>query len=114
MKNIYECILIYINIYIYLYLYINARTLNVYYTNATNNKFYFIMGEDSLKSFDTWKKPEIICKYASIIVAVRSNNNDLSKLIADYARKLNGEFILLKCNYIDIYADYNFAIVYFL
>lgn len=77
-------------------------TLKKLHEQFPNNKFYFIMGEDSLKSFDTWKKPEIICKYASIIVAVRSNNNDLSKLIADYARKLNGEFILLKCNYIDI------------
>jgi nicotinate-nucleotide adenylyltransferase len=68
-----------------------------------NNKYYFIMGEDSLNSFDTWKKPELICKYASIIVAVRSENNkSLAKLVTKYAEKYNGEFIFLNCDYIDI------------
>lgn len=79
------------------------NTLEKLHNEFPNNKYYFIMGEDSLRSFDSWRKPELICKYASIIVAARSNNNkSLSQLISKYAIKFNGEFILLNCDYIDI------------
>ncbi len=79
------------------------KTLEKLHNKFPNNKYYFIMGEDSLRCFDSWRKPEVICKYASIIVAIRSNNtNSLSKLISEYAIRFNGEFILLNCDYIDI------------
>lgn len=34
-------------------------------------KLYFIMGADSLDYFDKWYHPEIICRYAVILAAVR-------------------------------------------
>ncbi|MCR4611703.1 MAG: nicotinate-nucleotide adenylyltransferase [Lachnospiraceae bacterium] len=65
--------------------------------------FYFLIGEDSLKSFDTWKKPEIICKYATILVAVRSNNRkNTEKLVVKYSKRFEGSFILLDCDFIDV------------
>ena len=39
-----------------------------------NTQFYFIMGEDSLDDFPYWKKPEVICRLASILVAVRNDS----------------------------------------
>ncbi|MGN0142513.1 MAG: nicotinate-nucleotide adenylyltransferase [Roseburia sp.] len=36
-------------------------------------KLYFIMGADSLDYFDQWCHPEIICRYAVILVAVRDD-----------------------------------------
>lgn len=35
--------------------------------------FYFIMGEDSLRAFDTWKCPERIAKVSNIAIAIRSD-----------------------------------------
>lgn len=36
-------------------------------------QFFFIMGADSLDYFDTWVHPELICRYATILVAVRDD-----------------------------------------
>ncbi len=33
--------------------------------------YYFIIGADSLLSFDTWRKPEIICQNCVLLAAVR-------------------------------------------
>ena len=38
--------------------------------------FYFIMGEDSLDDFPKWRQPADICRMASILVAVRSDDTD--------------------------------------
>ncbi len=68
-----------------------------------DNKFYFIMGEDSLRTFESWKKPSLICKYASVIVAIRSDSDeDAALLVAKYSKKYYGEFILLKSEFIDV------------
>ena len=39
------------------------------------NKFFFIMGADSLDYFERWYHPEIICQKSVILVAVRDNIN---------------------------------------
>ena len=39
------------------------------------NKFFFIMGADSLDYFERWYHPEIICQKSVILVAVRDNMN---------------------------------------
>lgn len=50
------------------------------YTNETlqrlkkqqpDTDFYFIIGGDSLMSFDSWKNPEIICQNCILVAAVR-------------------------------------------
>ena len=35
-------------------------------------EFYFILGEDSFYAFEHWEKPEVICRYAKILVAHRN------------------------------------------
>lgn len=41
--------------------------------NAASD-LYFLMGADSLASFDRWKSPEEICKLARVIVLARGGN----------------------------------------
>ena len=78
-------------------------TLHELHKAFPNNEYYFILGEDSLKSFSTWKKPELICKYASIIVAIRSDDSDsIISLINEYSNKYKCQFTLLRLDYIDI------------
>lgn len=52
------------------------------YTNDTvrmlkeqhpDTEYYFIIGGDSLMSFDTWKNPEIICRNCILLAAVRDH-----------------------------------------
>lgn len=54
------------------------------------HKFYFIMGEDSLRDFSTWKHPEIISKLVDIVVAPRSNSHDES--ILQYTKKYEKDY----------------------
>lgn len=60
---------------------LEAENTEVNYTYHTLQKlkqiyrethFYFIMGEDSLDDFSTWKNPKEICRLATILVAVRN------------------------------------------
>lgn len=84
----------------YNYTHITLRELHEAFPN---NSYYFIMGEDSLESFGSWRKPELICQYATIVVATRSNNStSIVNLISDYSKKYNSKFILLHCDYIDV------------
>lgn len=85
-----------------------------------NNEYYFIIGEDSLDSFEKWKNPSDICKYAKILVATRRNykykkNNEeyynsyfndnelsLKDKIVYNNKRFNGDFLPLNCDYYDI------------
>ena len=53
------------------YTYVTLSKLRELYPD---NRFYFIMGADSLFYFDKWVKPDVILKYADILVAARDNN----------------------------------------
>lgn len=84
----------------YNYTYITLKKLSSKYVGYT---FFFIIGEDSLVTFDSWNRPDEICRYASILVAARSKNTDILKnLISEYSTKYNTNFLYLNCNYIDI------------
>lgn len=48
-----------------------CRTLAKLNAHHPGNRFYFIMGADSLDYFEQWFHPELICAYAVILVAVR-------------------------------------------
>lgn len=66
------------------YTYQTLQKLNSHYPNT---QFYFIMGEDSLDDFSTWKHPEEICKSASILVAVRNDaGNSIEEKISNANR----------------------------
>lgn len=49
------------------------RTLAKLKEQHPDTEFYFIMGADSLDYFEQWRHPEIICKNAVILVAVRDD-----------------------------------------
>ncbi|MCD7716232.1 MAG: nicotinate-nucleotide adenylyltransferase [Lachnospiraceae bacterium] len=55
-----------------------------------DTEFFFIIGADSLMTFDTWYQPNIICKYCSLLVAPRDGadadmiNHKMEQLRLDY------------------------------
>ena len=59
--------------------------------------YYFIIGADSLYDFDMWRRPDRICKTASLLVATRNDvpEESLKKKMAYLEEKYQGEFILL-------------------
>lgn len=76
---------------------IEAKSSEVNYTCLTLQKFhqiyqnaqlYFIMGEDALDDFLDWKKPDEICRLASVLVAVRNDIGTELKGKIDRIRKL--------------------------
>ena len=50
-----------------------CRTLRYLTRLYPRNQYYFILGEDSLESFSTWRKPQAICDCAQILAAVRQD-----------------------------------------
>lgn len=63
------------------------RTLQILNEEHPENRFYFIMGGDSLDYFDRWVYPEIITKLCTILVMPRKPYNSAS--LADKIQKLN-------------------------
>lgn len=55
------------------------RTLEKLTARCPKDRFYFIMGADSLDYFERWSHPERICAQAVILVAVR-DDMDLSEI----------------------------------
>ena len=49
------------------------ETLGKIRTEHPDEDLYFILGADSLSQFDTWRFPEVICREATILAAVRDN-----------------------------------------
>lgn len=66
--------------------------------------YYFIMGADSLLSFDTWHCPDTICQLCTVVVAVRDNMplNDLQQAIDTVCQKYHADIRLLRTKNIDI------------
>ena len=65
-------------------------TLERLKSRHSDTDYYFIIGADSLQSFDTWRRPDIICKYCSLLAAVRDESpmEDLRR----QAEKLSDQF----------------------
>lgn len=78
---------------------LEAENPQINYTCLTLKKFhqlyrgtelYFIMGEDSLDDFSTWKNPSGICRLATILTAVRDGGRDGLKEKIETAEKIYG------------------------
>ena len=79
-----------------------ADTLRDMRKKEPATEFYFIIGADSLFTFETWHQPERICKYCTILVATREGHdsnevankiNELRKLYkADFFRIISPDF----------------------
>ncbi|MCI8991370.1 MAG: nicotinate-nucleotide adenylyltransferase [Eubacterium sp.] len=69
------------------------RTLEYFSKEYPETDFYFIMGADSLFLLEHWKQPEMICRYCTILVAVRDTKNEkeLEKEISYLKDTLNAD-----------------------
>lgn len=68
------------------------ETLTEFHKKYPKHQFSFIIGEDSLDSFDSWVHPEIICQYADIVVAVRNDANRDYHSLEARAKELSEKF----------------------
>lgn len=75
------------------------RTLQILNEEHPENRFYFIMGGDSLDYFERWVYPEIITKLCTILVMPRKPYNSFN--LTDKVQKLNelysADIRLIKC-----------------
>lgn len=81
-----------------------CRTLENLKKQNPDTDYYFIIGADSLYSFETWREPEKICSSCTLVVAVR-NHVPMEKLNLEMERltkKYNGHFLKLDTLNIDI------------
>ena len=75
----------------YTYTYETLERLHKKYPDQT---YYFIIGADSLYDFDTWCRPDRICKAASLLVATRNAvpEESLKEQMLYLEEKVQGEF----------------------
>lgn len=68
------------------------------------NKFYFILGADSLRDFSTWMKPQRICQLATLLVADRpfSQIDSLQEKIEEIREKFQAEIYPLNSPHLEI------------
>lgn len=66
--------------------------------------YYFIMGADSLFSFETWREPGEICRLSTLVVALRNHvsHQRLDEQIAYLEEKYRGSILKLGTPNIDI------------
>ncbi|MCC8137449.1 MAG: nicotinate-nucleotide adenylyltransferase [Clostridiales bacterium] len=66
--------------------------------------FFFIIGADSLMSFDTWYHPEAICHYCSLLVARRSGTDDrmIYRKMEELRREYAASVFYLDVPFIDV------------
>ena len=82
------------------------QTLTHLFKKYPQHDFYFIMGEDSLNQFESLVRPDIICQYASIVIATRIDSStdslstdvhrtSLQKTCEKLQQKFSSSFYLL-------------------
>ena len=90
-----------------------CETLSRLKERYPDDEFYFIMGEDSLRIFDSWYHPELIAEKAKIIVAVRKEDGaseaseakhmkEVQKLMDQRQKQFPTEFFLLRTKNIPV------------
>ncbi len=81
-----------------------SKTLERLTQAHEDTDYYFIMGADSLFSFDTWHEPQRICELCTIVAAVRDHvpYEDLSKHIEVMKEKYHADIRLLVTPNIDV------------
>ncbi|MFV0464865.1 MAG: nicotinate-nucleotide adenylyltransferase [Lachnospiraceae bacterium] len=76
------------------YTFETLEKLSMKFRDAT---LYFIMGGDSLKDFEYWREPEQICRFATILAAVRDeiDGPDMDRYISHIKRKYHAKIYKL-------------------
>lgn len=74
------------------------RTLQQFAGEYPDYALYFILGADSLFDFDQWRHPELICRQAVILAAVRDafTEQKVDRQIAYLREKYRGEIYRLE------------------
>lgn len=69
-----------------------------------DTEYYFIIGEDSLFSFETWKEPARICKACTLVTAVRDKDSvdRMEEEMHRLSKLLHGRFVRLDTPFLDI------------
>jgi nicotinate-nucleotide adenylyltransferase len=65
-------------------------TLEELHEQFPEDSLYFIMGGDSLRDFHNWYQPDVICRHATLVAAIR-DDCDQSHL-EEYADGLRRDF----------------------
>ena len=80
------------------------RTLEKLRERYPETEFFFIIGADSLLSFDSWMKPERILAAATVVVATRDHLSKprLFQEIDRIEKKYGGKMVLLDTMNIDV------------
>lgn len=75
------------------------RTLQILNEEHPENRFYFIMGGDSLDYFDRWVYPEIITKLCTILVMPRKpySGSSLAKKIQKLNELYSADIRMIEC-----------------
>ena len=83
------------------------RTLEQLNKENPDTEYYFIIGADSLFSFDTWREPGRICQEAVLVVATRDHTpvGDLDRQMALMSEKYKGTFVRLDTMNIDVSSE---------
>ena len=67
-----------------------------------NHEFYWIMGSDTLGTFETWYKPGEILKYATLLAAVRpGDSTDVDKAADSIKKNLGGKVEIFRLDGVD-------------
>ena len=82
-----------------------AQTLTHLNEQYPNDRFYFIIGEDSLDNIESWYEPAKVMELSELVVAVRKEEFDSRSAedqIVYLKEKYNAKIHLLKSDYVDI------------
>ncbi len=73
------------------------KTLELLKKEHPDTKYYFILGADSLFDLEKWQQPDIICKHATLLAAVRDElgREKVKKQIALLEQKFQAEIYLM-------------------
>ncbi|MDO5135140.1 MAG: nicotinate-nucleotide adenylyltransferase [Eubacteriales bacterium] len=81
-----------------------CRTLENLKKRDPHVDYYFIIGADSLYSFESWRHPERICAACSLVVAVRGHTSRerLEQEMERLSKRYNGHFLRLDTPVMDV------------
>lgn len=79
------------------------QTLGEFNKMYPNDKFYFIIGADSLRDFPTWREPAKIAKSCTLLVACRDKSgiSDLKVKIAEMEERFEAKCLIMNSPKVD-------------
>jgi nicotinate-nucleotide adenylyltransferase len=82
-------------------------TLEILKSKFPEDKFFFIMGADSIFNIETWKMPDKIFKYCTIVVADRDNSSSkIKEKIAYLEEKYICDIVFINSPLVNVSSSY--------